>query len=264
MSNITTKALVIRAVDYSDNDKILTLLTPGDGKLTVTVKGAKSLKNANHSASQLMCYGEYTMTQKNGRMWLRESNPIENFFSVHGSIERHTLSMYVLEFADALSQEGEPAAELLSLTLNTLFELNRGVKPLKQIKAVFELRAISDAGFMPYTEGCGVCRETENVGYILNISEGTAICEKCAEETELNRGIEGYNPILWPVSRAVLDGMRYVCECQPKRVFAFSLPEEELSDFAAACEQYALNHIERRFKTLDFYKKIADKFDLEL
>lgn len=264
MSSVTTKALVIRAADYSDNDKILTLLTPDEGKLTVTVKGAKSLKSANHSAAQLMCYGEYTMTVKNGRMWLKESNPIESFFSVHASIERHTLSMYVLEFADALSQEGEPAAELLSLTLNTLFELNRGVKPIKQIKAAFELRAISDAGFMPYTEGCSECGEKGDTGYILNVSEGTALCEKCAEITELNRGIEGYNPILWPVNRSVLNAMRYVSECPPKRVFAFTLPDEELSDFAAVCEQYALNHIERRFKTLDFYKKIADKFDLEL
>ena len=33
--------LVIRSVDYGENDKIITLLTPDRGKFSVSVKGAK-------------------------------------------------------------------------------------------------------------------------------------------------------------------------------------------------------------------------------
>ena len=38
---IKTDAIVLRAADYKDADKILTLLTPSAGKLTAGIKGVK-------------------------------------------------------------------------------------------------------------------------------------------------------------------------------------------------------------------------------
>ena len=38
--HITTMALVLRTVDYKETDKILTLLTQDQGKLTASARGA--------------------------------------------------------------------------------------------------------------------------------------------------------------------------------------------------------------------------------
>ena len=58
---------------------------------------------------------------------------------------------------------------------------------------------------------------------------------------------------------SALAAMRYV-QCAPMRkIFSFSLKSPDaLSSFARGAETYALNHLERSFDTLDFYKNVKD------
>ena len=47
MEQLAVHGLVVRETDVGEYDKILTLITREVGKITVTAKGAKSLKNRN-------------------------------------------------------------------------------------------------------------------------------------------------------------------------------------------------------------------------
>ena len=60
-----------------------------------------------------------------------------------------------------------------------------------------------------------------------------------------------------PVSGAVLSAMRHIVYGDPKRLFSFHLGEEELRTLAGTAEAYLLTQLERGFRTLDFYKQIA-------
>ena len=55
---------------------------------------------------------------------------------------------------------------------------------------------------------------------------------------------------------AVLEAMRYICLCDPKRIFSFQLGEEKLAQLANLTEAYLLTQLERGFSTLDFYKSL--------
>ena len=55
----TADGLVLRVKTTGENDKLLTLLTPLQGKITVLVKGGRSLKSGSLSATQLFSYGNY-------------------------------------------------------------------------------------------------------------------------------------------------------------------------------------------------------------
>ena len=81
-------ALVIREADYGENDKLLTLLTAERGRLTVCVKGGKSLKNKNLASSQLLCYSEFTVKERKGFYTLSEAALIEQFFGLRGDLDR--------------------------------------------------------------------------------------------------------------------------------------------------------------------------------
>ena len=50
--------------------------------------------------------------------------------------------------------------------------------------------------------------------------------------------------------------MRHVLTAEPKRMLSFSLSGETEKRFAAACEVFAQVQLDRRFKTLDFYKSM--------
>ena len=53
--HLTTKALVLREVNYKEADKILTALTADEGKMTVSAGGVRRKSGATAAACQQLC-----------------------------------------------------------------------------------------------------------------------------------------------------------------------------------------------------------------
>ncbi|MDD6799811.1 MAG: DNA repair protein RecO [Firmicutes bacterium] len=237
MSEETCNALVLYAADYRDNDKILTLLTDSSGKLTVSAYGVRSMKNKNHAACRPMTYGEFMLKKRGDRLFVSETAPKGSFFDSFGSIEAYAAAAYVTELAGAVACENEPCPGLLSLTLNAMHALGKGEKPVALIKAAFELRVMSESGFRPDLSGCSVCKK--NDGLFFDAVNGCLFCGDCGSGMLL--------------SAPVVQAMRYITECNPKRLYAFSLEEDELSGLAAVCEKFAVLRAEKELRALSFY-----------
>ena len=120
-----------------------------------------------------------------------------------------------------------------------------GEKPEMKVKAVFELRAACLAGFMPDLFGCHICG-CQNPDRF-DLSEGMLECVSC-------RGMGG--GIRMPVNPGVLDAMRYICFCDPKKILSFDIKTENLMKLADITEAYLTTQLERGFSTLDFYKSL--------
>ena len=257
MELLTISALVIREIDYGENDKLLTLLTAERGALTVTVKGAKSIRNKNSSSAQLLCYSEFTLKERNGYYTLTEASLIEQFFHLRHDMEAFALAQYVSEVCHSVSVENESGAELLSLALNTLYMLCRSDRPVELVRAAFELRCAVVLGLCPDVSSCRMCGDDKENAY-LDVMNGSLVCSDCfgTDEDERERRALGTATVLLPVSDSVLKAMRYVISASPKRIFSFSIPDTQVADMSRVCEKYLLNQLGRGFKTLDFYKKI--------
>ena len=50
--------------------------------------------------------------------------------------------------------------------------------------------------------------------------------------------------------------MRYISMCDPKKLFAFTLGEENMTQLSQVTEAYLTTQLERGFSTLDFYKSL--------
>jgi DNA repair protein RecO (recombination protein O) len=72
--------LIIRDTAYGESDKLLTVLTAERGKLTVSGKGVRSPKSTLRPYTHIMFYGELTLYERNGRLWLREAAPVRDFY----------------------------------------------------------------------------------------------------------------------------------------------------------------------------------------
>lgn len=258
MTMLTFPALVIRECDYAENDKLLTLLTAEKGKITVCAKGAKSIRNKDMACSQLLCYSEFTVKERGGYYTLSEASLIEQFFGLRSSLERNAAAVYIADVAGEVCVENNDESRMLSLTLNTLYMLSETDRNVDFIKAVFELRCASVSGFCPELSGCTVCGRKDAPRLYLDVMDGSLICGDCfgADDEEISRGDVAAAKIILPLSSGLLEAMRYVVSCPPKKIFSFSLPNEELSDFCRVCEKYLINQIERSFSTLEFYNRI--------
>jgi DNA repair protein RecO (recombination protein O) len=242
-----THALVLREVNYKESDKILTILTPEWGKMTVSARGCRKKNSKLGAGAQLLVYSELTLYEYRGRWAVREASPEALFWGVRQDVEKLALASYFAEVMEVCTQEEVEAGELLSLILNALYALDRLNKPQNQVKSVFELKLMSLSGYEPMLDCCAVCGE-EPLEPMLHLREGALHCRACREK--LGEGVS------MPLSPGSLAALRHVVLGSPKRLFSFALPPEEQRRMDDACEAFLLTQLERGFYTLDFYKKL--------
>ena len=246
--HITTNALVLRAVDYKESDKILTLFTQEQGKLTASARGCRKKGSAIAAGCQLLCWSEVVLYEYQGRWLVKEAATQRQFRGVRDDLEKLALACYFAEVTELLAVEGMPSPELLSLMLNSLHALDQMNKPLPLVKAAFELKAMCLAGYEPLMEGCAVCG-AEPADPRFHLSEGVLHCAAC--RGEVGEGIS------MPLDGMALKAMEHVVYGDPKRLFSFQAEGESLKRMGDLTEAYLHTQLERGFHTLDFYKQMG-------
>ena len=73
---LTTRGLVLREVRYKESDKILTVLTQHEGKVTVRARGALRKGSRITAATQLLTYSDMTIFENRGRRTLNEASTV--------------------------------------------------------------------------------------------------------------------------------------------------------------------------------------------
>ena len=240
------QGIVLRVTDYSDRDAPLTLLTRRHGKLTVEARGLRRKNSPLTAPCQLLAYGEFTLFEYRGQYTINEAHSLELFMPLRRDLSKLSLGTYFAQATEVLSQEDLPNPELQSLLLNCLYALCNLDVPESLVKAVYELRAACLAGFTPDLFGCHVCGSQNPERF--DLSAGQLECVTCRNPE--SRGIR------LPVTASLLEAMRYICLCDPKRLFSFQVGEETLSQLSGLTEAYLSTQLERGFSTLDFYKSL--------
>ena len=241
----TVNALVLREVRYKEADRILTILTDTDGKLTVKARGALRKSSKTAAATQLLTYSEMTLFGNRGRWTVNEAAVKEPFAGLREEMERLALGAYFAECMEAFGVEEQPEPELLQLGLNSLYALSRGLGSQEKIKAAFELRLMCLTGYTPELTACAVCgKEPEEP--VLSLEQGRVCCRGCAHQM-------GERVDLGPYA---LEAMRYICTAPPKQMLRFELGEDAVLRLSDASERYLLRRAERGFSALDYWKKI--------
>ena len=243
---LTIQAVVLRVTDYNDRDALLTLLTRQHGKLTVKARGLRRKNSPLTAPCQLLAYGEFTLFEYRGQYTINEAQSIELFTPLRRDLTKLSLGTYFAQAAEVLSQEDYPSPELQSLLLNCLFALAKLNLPESKVKAVFELRAACLSGYTPDLFGCHICGSQEPARF--DLSAGQLECSGCRDSQ--SKGIR------MPVSAPMLEAMRYICLCDPKRLFSFHIGEQSLQQLSSLTEAYLTTHLERGFSALEFYKSL--------
>lgn len=244
---LNTKGLVLREVKYKEADKILTVLTESDGKLTVSARGAMRKSGRISAASAQMTYSEMTLFGNKGRWSLNEAEIIEQFIGLRQDISLLALGNYITEMLEAVSDEDSPNPSLLRLGLNSLYALSRGMYSQEHIKAAFEMRLMCISGYEPFLSGCGVCGTAEAVDPLFSLNGGVLHCRGCRD---------GHPGVSLPLCPDSLTALRYIVQADLKKLFSFSIEEDAQRRLADVCEAYVLAQLERGFNSLDYWKSV--------
>ena len=240
------QGLVLRVTKYNDKDALLTVLSQNHGKLTVKARGLLRKNSPLTAPCQLLAYSEFTLFEYKGFYTINEAASISLFHGLRRDLTRLSLATYFAQVADVLSQEDVPNPELLSLVLNSIYGLEKLHLPEAQVKAVFELRSACIAGYEPDLNVCYQCGESHPQRF--NVAEGRLECQSCKDQGSLG--------LRMPISPGCLDAARYICNCDPTRLFAFKTGEDTMEQLSSITEVYLTTQLEQGFSTLDFYKSL--------
>lgn len=243
---LKTQGLVIRVCPYNDTDAMLTVLTGEYGKISAKVRGLRRKNSPLSAPCQLLSLAEFTLFEYKNAYTVNEAHCVELFTEIRKDIQLFSLGTYFVQVAEVISQEDLPNPHLLSLTLNCLYALSKLNLPEEQVKAIFEWRSASLAGYMPDLSGCHCCGDPN--ADLFNINHGHLECSHC--RSLMPDGIR------MPVTVGLLEAMRYICTCDHQRLFAFTLPQASMQQLSHITEAYLCTQLERGFSTLDFYKSL--------
>lgn len=245
----STDGLVIREQNIKEQDKVITILTRSNGVITAFVHGAKSIKSPKSAASSLLTYSRFVIFKNREHYIIDEGNAQEVFMPLRRDVEKLALAQYFCELLSELAPQEDAAENHLRLALNALHFLSRGDRSPTVIKSAFELRLLSLSGYMPdliCCSSCG-CYEHEQMNFIPET--GILLCGDCVEACNHQRILTGLG---------VTHALRHCIYSDFKKLFAFNLSEESLTMLEYAIEKYISLHINRNFKTLNFYKQIKN------
>lgn len=154
---IKTEAIVLQAIDYKDNDKILTLLSPTLGKITAGIKGVKKPKAKLAFAAQPFCFAEYVLAEKGGRYTVTGAYLHESFFELRTDFNRFYAGCAAVEVCREISVENERYEGLFIALIECLKGLCLAGEDVAETVLSFLLVALRESGYpvdLGYLEEC--------------------------------------------------------------------------------------------------------------
>ena len=192
-----TDALLLRAVDYGESDKIITLLTADRGKLIAGVKGVKKAGAKLRFAAQPFCFAEYVFAEKGGRNTVTSASLYDGFYSLREDVEKFFAGAAALEICDKLTGENEKSAELLVAAVTALKEITEEEPSFALVK--FLLKALKIAGYPVRAGACANCGKPLSGRMHFDMTGGAFQCEAC-------EGVPASESTYLTVRAAISDG----------------------------------------------------------
>ena len=219
MGKVSVRGIVLREYDSSETDKKLVLLTKDTGKISVSARGAKSIKSRFHSSAQTFCYSDFMLYRGSNFYAVTQAEPITNFSMYYTSLDKLLYGTYFLELIDKTLMNGQEANNIMLLLLKSLSKL-RNAHP-KKISAVFQLRLLDLLGFGLNPETCANCGDKlDNLYFSPHMG---FICMQC--EGAKSR-----------VSPAIRNTIIYITKNDLDRCFMFNITSELLEELGNIAE----------------------------
>ena len=155
MENKKINALMLKATDYKENDKILTLLSAEEGRITAGIKGVKKAGAKLKFAAQPFCFAEYVLAVSGGRYTVVQASECESFYELRTDVNRYYAACAVCEAAIALTYEGDGGENIFPDCIHALTQMCTGDESGALV--AFLIKALRNSGYGVKLDCCAEC-----------------------------------------------------------------------------------------------------------
>ncbi len=177
---IKTRAYVLRATDYKENDKLLTLFSLEYGKLTAALRGVKKPKAKFKFACQPFSLIEFVMVEKGGYYTVTGAQAIDAFFPLTADVEKfYAVSVMAQALMETL-QEKQPDIPLFTDFGHTLGVMVYEKTDAKLMLTHFLSHLLLREGWGVGFSHCALCKQKLETAYF-SLAEGGCFCKEHAK-----------------------------------------------------------------------------------
>ena len=248
MSYVKTKGIVIKEVNTGEADKIITIFTRNQGKLSALAKGARRPKSKLVAGTQFLCYSDFVLFKGKDLFTVNSCEVVEPFYDIRNNLVNLTYSAHIVDIIADIVQENQPAVKVLQLFLNTLYMLAKTDKSPELITRTFEIRVLSILGYAPFVRGCMICGKEDPNNLSFSFKKCGLICThgSCAAE-------DAYAVKILPGTVKALCHSVYA---RAQELFSFNVSPEVLGELGRISRRYLRERLEKDYTKLDFLKAI--------
>lgn len=194
-------AVCCGAIDYKEADKLITLCSVEEGKISAVVKGCRKQNAKLRASATPFCFGEYVLAQRGEYYTVIGCTPIDQFVSLVGDVDRFYGGSVVLDCLRNATKVGDNIAPLIVVALKYLKNLAYEQDDVSLTIISFLLDFFAECGYGLQFSCCTTCRSKNFTKRYLSFLAGGVVCNICA-----HRDDEPMSGEAWGLLKAISEG----------------------------------------------------------
>lgn len=170
------RAFVIRAVDYGETSKILTLFSEQKGIISVMSRGVKSPKSKKHNLISLYTEADFELNKRNDFYYLKDGIIVNSNLEIRSNIKKIYLTQMIFDLVERTIVKNEEEDNIYKLVQKTIIYLSK-TDNLIRLANMFLIKYISMIGFRPILNRCVNCGENNFQRIYFSYEKGGIVCE---------------------------------------------------------------------------------------
>ncbi len=257
---------MLRRKDIGEADRVLTLFTPGRGKIRAIAKGIRKPRSRKAGHLELFTRAKLLLATGRDLDHVTQAEMVEAYRPLREDLLRSAYAAYMVELLDRFTpdeEENEALYDLLSKGLAWSSGAGEGAAggeagALSLAARYFELHLLSMAGYQPQLQRCLVCGQTlKPEDQFFSPGEGGVIDPRCAAAAA--KAPPGSTPQrvgLTPVSLNALKVLRFIQANPYGKVAALNVSARTQGEVEYLLARYITILLERQLKSVEFLKLI--------
>lgn len=263
-----TEAIVIKAVNLREADKIITFFSRDYGKMQGIAKGVRKIKAryggklALFTRVNVIFFQKLETMQSNGihgthpLLRITQVDVVESFAQLKTDFNRIVGASYIAEFLNRVFEEYDNTHHGVYPLVCETFRTLTAAENIRNILPAFEVKLLAHLGYAPVLERCAACKQAiqppspqqQGGAPVLGFSSATGgiLCQRCRPLKKDNL----------PVSWTTLHLLRQFLTTNMHQIPALVMPKDVHQQIKTLLINYIQYHIGISLKTETFVQKL--------
>jgi DNA repair protein RecO (recombination protein O) len=205
VNDLRDEAVVLRTYRSGEADRVVVLWSRNHGKIRAIAKGVRKPTSKIGGGLEPLAHVQVFFVEGRGALHIvRQVQHVEQYATLHGSYERITAGMAIVEVVDAIPSDDVADEEIFTMMVRCLAALDTPEFDPALVPAAFFLKLLVHDGSEPVVDECVSCGSLGPL-VAFDAEVGGALCANCRSGRSLSpEGLTLFRRLLGGELAAVL------------------------------------------------------------